>query len=155
MVNYGICQTQGSIYELAATKKYDMKYFSEAYLQSAFCKKAMDAKYSRFQIAEEEECWEFLYPEIEPRLKISPEGWFDTDIAYWIGFTYRQLAIETEISSNILCQKVDFSSMCNYYFGLHTLDEEQASDIICEDHGFVKIKYEYPDFEAKRLTLSY
>ena len=64
-IEHDICDTQGRIYEYASTFGYDMEVFSKAYLCSDFCHRAMDAPYSRFQLHTEEECWDFIYPEIE------------------------------------------------------------------------------------------
>lgn len=61
------------------------------------------------------------------------QGFFDPDVVQWIGFTYRMLYIETKIPSAELCNIVSFDAMCGYYPGLHTLDEEMAIDIICEN----------------------
>ena len=53
---------------------------------------------------------------------------------------YRQLYIETEIPSAELVEKADFATMCRYYPGLHTIDEEMATDIICENKGLKKLE---------------
>ena len=133
-VIYDICETQGRVYEYVARNSYDMKIFSSLYLRSDFCKRAMDAKYSRFQLADELECWDFIYPEIGKELqKISEDLCFDPDIAYWIGFMYRQISTETNTNSIILDRIVSFDTMCRYYPGLHTVDEDMALDIVCKD----------------------
>ena len=41
--------------------------------------------------------------------------------------------------------------MCKYYPGLHTIDEEQAIDIICEDHN-LKIDMNFLN-EDKKLEI--
>lgn len=130
-IEHDICDTQGRIYEYASTFGYDMEVFSKAYLCSDFCHRAMDAPYSRFQLHTEEECWDFIYPEIEKVLKKYPDGQvFDRNVAYWIGFTYRHAAFITEASSRELNEGISFKTMCNYYPGMHTIDEDAAIDII-------------------------
>lgn len=102
-IEHDICDTQGRIYEYASTFGYDMEVFSKVYLCSDFCHRAMDAPYSRFQLHTEEECWDFIYPEIEKVLKKYPDGQvFDRNVAYMIGFTYRHAAFITEASSREL-----------------------------------------------------
>ena len=127
-----ICDTQQRIYEYAARMKYDMPRFSDAYLTSDFCKRAMDAPYSRFQFADEEECFDFITPEIG-EMKYAEELYFDPDVAGWIGYTYRYLAFQFGLDSRTLNRKIPFSVMCRYYPGLHTIDEEAAAEIMIED----------------------
>lgn len=133
-VDYDICKTQGSIYKQMAWDGYDMKEFSNLYLHSDFCERAFDTIYSRFQIADRLECLDFIMPEISPVPK-NKNGYFDVDVAYWIGFFYRQLYIETKVPSKELADLISFETMCGYYPGLHTVDEEMAIDIVCENYG--------------------
>ncbi len=131
-----ICKTQQRIYEHMASGHYDMQVFSDAYLSSDFCKRAMDTDYSRFQVEDVYECADFYMPEIENRLvKFSDNRTFDIAIAGWVGFTYRQLYIETGVYSAELIKIVPFEIMCQSYYGLHTIDEENAVDIIIENHS--------------------
>ena len=139
-VEYDICQTQGWIYKLAAKMGYDMKLFSDMYLKSDFCRRAFDTKYSRFQLSDAEESMDFILPEIGNCIKkMEQDEIFSPDVAEWIGFVYRQLYIETQIPSKVLQETVSFTSMCRYYPGLHTIDEENATEIICEDFGLKKV----------------
>jgi hypothetical protein len=78
-LEYDICETQG----------YNLEKFLPLYLQSDFCKRAMDTIYSRFPLEDELECWDFIYPEIKNELSIYEDNkTFDRNVAYWIGFTY-------------------------------------------------------------------
>lgn len=124
-----ICETQARIYELAADTGYDMKAFSDAYLASSFCERAMDTVYSRFQFADAEECFDFLIPEIGERVP-KGSGYFDPAVAHWIGYTYRQMAFELQMGSRELSKRLSFELMCQYYPGLHTIDEEMSAEII-------------------------
>ncbi len=134
-IDYEICKTQQQIYEYMASEHYDMEVFSNAYLSSVFCKRSMDTEYSRFQVADALECADFYMPEIESQLvKFSDNRTFDIAIAGWIGFTYRQLYIETGVYSAELIKIVPFEIMCQSYYGLHTIDEENAVDIIIDNH---------------------
>lgn len=151
-VEYEICNTQGNLYEFIAKKGFNIELFSRLYLQSDFCRRAFDTIYSRFQLADELECLDFIVPELKGKFPEfddgcitedydripEPESCFSPDAAYWIGFTYRQLYIETGTSSRELSERLPFDAMCRYYPGLHTVDEEMAVSIICEDYGFVR-----------------
>lgn len=142
-IDYHFCKTQQSIYERAAHAGYDMQIFSDAYLSSTFCAEAMDTIYSRFQTNFAKECEDFFMPEISNKLiKYSNGDYFDLDVAAWIGFTYRQLFIETSIPSTELCRIVSFESMCRYYAGLHTISEKQAGEIIREDFNLPEQRYD-------------
>ena len=131
---YNICDTQGNIYEYAAMKGYDMEIFSNKYLLSNFCDRAMDTKYSRFQLEDVGECWDFIYPEIGDQLKTMEDNLhFDSNVAYWIGFMYRHLFLGTSVKSKVLSAIIPFDRIFQYYPGLHTIDEDMALDIVCSD----------------------
>jgi len=136
-IEYDICQTQGMIYEYAWSLFYDMKSFSEGYMRSDFCRREMDSRYSVFQLQDPEECFDFLDKDV---LQDKPvlSGRIDKNTAYWIGFTYRQLHFETGMKSREIEEKVSFKAMMRYYPGLHTVDEDVAAEIICEDFGLIK-----------------
>ena len=87
--------------------------------------------HSRFQLETALECADFYMPEIEDKLKKLPEGeMFDFDIAEWIGFTYRQLYIVSKKLSSVLVDAIPFETMVQYYQGMHTIDEDEAAEII-------------------------
>ena len=134
-VEYIICKTQGRIYRYIAAHGYDVEAFSDAYLRSDFCRRAMDTIYSRFQWADEEECLDFITQEIDLP-KMDTTSVFDPDVAFWIGFTYRQLYIETNRSSRQLCKDIPFGRMCAMYPGMHTIAEDSVAEIIAEGHGW-------------------
>ena len=140
-VEQGICVTQGTLFRHVANEGVDMEWFVEKYLSSDFCRRSMDTIYSRFFTADELEHLDFIIPEIG-ELKQNPYGYFDGNVAYWIGFTYRQLYIQTGISSKELIKIIPFQKMCNVYPGLHTVDEEMATDILCENFKLTKKKRE-------------
>lgn len=137
-INYDICMTQSRIYRYVAQCRYDIKRFSDAFLTSDFCRRAFDTLYSRFQLEDVFECMDFIVPEIQSDLVKASGLVFDEDVAAWIGFIYRQLYIETEVKSSRLVAVVKFQTLCNYYAGLHTVDLEDATDIICRDFRMEK-----------------
>lgn len=137
-LEYGICRTQSRIYEYIANKGYDIEEFSEKYMRSDWCHRAMDTIYSRFQLADELECLDFIFPEIGMIEKLKESKVFDPDVAAWIGFTYRLLYLRTNISSGNIVEKIPFEVMVKYYPGIHTVDEDVAADIICNDFKMKK-----------------
>ena len=100
-VDYDICKTQGSIYRQMAWDSYDMKEFSNLYLHSNFCERAFDTIYSRFQIADRLECLDFIMQEISPVPK-NKDGYFDEDVAYWIGFFIGNYILKQKFQANSL-----------------------------------------------------
>jgi len=126
-----ICETQGDIFKCANELKLDMDVFVPAYMKSRFCEKSMDTVYSPFQMADAEECLDFILAEIDvPKIKKIK---YKPTIIEWIGYTYRQLYFALGKSSREIIDKVSFTSMLVYYPGLHTVDEDMAVDIINED----------------------
>ncbi len=67
---------------------------------------------------------------MRPELRKQPVSF---RVAGWIGFTYRQLQIETGIQSRDLWEKVPFDNLLCAWFGLHTVDEVIAAEIIIAD----------------------
>ena len=115
-IDYDICITQGRIYKYMARHSYDIQVFSENYLKCDFCRSAFDTEYSRFQEELPNECAAFYMPEIEGKLvKYPKRQQFDLEEAEWIGFTYRQLYIETGIYSSELADMIPFTKMHEYY----------------------------------------
>lgn len=137
-IEYDICQTQQRIYEYMCAQNYDMKVFSKLYLESEFCRKAMDTNYSRFQLETPRECADFYMPEIGAELRKLEDGRsFDLDMAGWIGFTYRQIYLKTQTPSALLARLLPFDAMVQYYPGMHTIDEDTAAQIMI-DNAFEK-----------------
>lgn len=60
---------------------------------------------------------------------------------------YRYLFIVTGIKSAELVQKITYNVMLRYYPGLHTIDEDMAVDIICNDFKLKKIGCRYREEE--------
>lgn len=137
-VEYDICETQQIIFRTYAIKGYDMEIFTKEYLTSDFCSRYMDRSYSRFQLEDVGECSDFFLPEIGERLKKYENGKiFDPDIAEWMGFTYRQLQLETGVKSKELVNRITFNDMLRLYPGMHTIDELDAAERISEMYNLV------------------
>ncbi|MCC6095221.1 MAG: hypothetical protein LIV24_09435 [Eubacterium sp.] len=130
-----VCDTQGLLYKLAAEEGYDMSVFSYLYLNSDFCSRSQD-KPSRLRYDDEEVSLFYLLKEIGGQLKKYPDNVkFNLDVAYWIGWVYRQLCFLCEKPSKFLCEKIPFELMCDYYPGMHTIDEDNAAEIILNNAG--------------------
>ena len=130
-IDHEICQTQGDLYEQAANEGYRFPLFSNIYLQSDFCRRAMDTDYSRFQIQSPGELMDFIIPE-NPQIneKYEKNKRFDGTIAFWIGYMYRYLYFATGLDSKNLLKLHSFNQMCAMYPGMHTVDYEMAAEMI-------------------------
>ena len=111
----------------------DMYIFIPDFLQSDFCNRELDADYSVFQCSDVEDWLDFLKKEISltpdplAKKKIPPK------VAGWLGFTYRQIQVETKMKSSEIIQKIPLQNMVQAYAGLHTVDEDMAFEIIKND----------------------
>ena len=140
-IDYENCKSQGNIYELAANRGYIMESFSDLYLTSKFCNNGFDKIWSLYHSMAAEEALDELLIQIGKNVRNTNNTlYFDRDAAWWIGFTYRQLCIETGLTSREIQKIVPFNELCGCYAGLHTLDEEWASDMICEKHNLKKLE---------------
>ena len=135
-INYSISCNVGNLYILASHMGYDLKSFSDLFLTSHFCARSFDTEYSRFQNEEEDVSMEYLLREISPD-KEKTDNIFDDNIAFWIGFIYRFLYFQTGISSAKLKEAVPFDYLERKAYGLLTLDEQEAVDIICLDRNIL------------------
>lgn len=131
-IDRSISTTVGKLYVLAVEKGFDLNSFSDLFLTSDFCARAFDIPYSHFQMDDEDVSMIFLLREVAPKVNESDQQCAE-DAAYWIGYMYRFLYIQTDIPSAVLKEKVSFSYMLKKFYGLSTIDEEQAVDIICSD----------------------
>ena len=127
------CKNQQEFFELMSKKCMDMYTFIPDFLQSDFCNRELDADYSVFQCSDVEDWLDFLKKEISltpnplAKKKISPK------VAGWLGFTYRQIQVETKMKSSEIIQKIPLQNMVQAYAGLHTVDEDMAFEIIKND----------------------
>lgn len=126
-----ICETQGDIFRCSSEMKLDMNIFIPNYMKSRFCDKNMDTIYSPFQMADAEECLDFILKEIEaPKLEIPI---YNSSVIEWVGYMYRYLYFGLKLTSREIIESVPFISMLSYYPGLHTVDEDMAVEIIYSD----------------------
>ena len=133
-MSYRICETQAELYEYAAIHGFAFPRFSDDYLASGLCKRSMDSTYSRLQLQCPEEILDFLLPECTSLIEneVAEADRLDGGVAYWIGFTYRQMAFETGFSSKQLLDIYSFDKMLAMYPGMHTQDPEYVSEVLLE-----------------------
>jgi hypothetical protein len=140
-LNCSICDTQSEIYEYMAEEGYDIKTFSEAYLASGFCKRAMDTLYSSFQQEFANACVEFFMPQLEGKLvKIS--NMYDKDLAKRIGYMYRVLYMKTSVPSAKLARIVPFDEMEELAQTSGQYDYERVSEEIILKHQLPHKRYD-------------
>lgn len=133
-VDYDICETQQNIFEYAVQAGYDLKSFAEAYLGSSFCRRAFDTLYSRFQIADAEECADFFMPEIEKQLVKSTSKCDYDSVAGDVGFMYRLLYIKTGIPSKELLKIIPFEDMAKKALNFDHYGFEESADELIEKY---------------------
>lgn len=148
-------ESQGDIFAYMALHGYKMDVFTDMYMKSDFVHRYYDNGYSWLQGNDIVTNLDFLLPEIGDKLTQYPSATklipsipgqngnlgtadatsdlvFDIDVAEWIGQTYRRLNIETNISSSQLIELFPFETMCELYSGMHTIDEQQAIEIMLD-----------------------
>ena len=146
-----ICKSQGLIFEEAANRGYDIISFTKAYMSSKFCAQYFDTLWSYYQSLDCKTNIDILLFEVESNVqKLSGDGVFAADIAFWIGYIYRQLYIGTGTNSAELCMIVPAEKLVLMYPGLHTISEDMAFEQICKDFN-LQMK---PEFNEVFQTLS-
>lgn len=128
-----ICNTQGKIFEQANLDGYDVSVFANKYMNSIFCEKGMDYKASRYNFEDPETCLCEIYKEIG-----KPGNAAYNEAAYWLGYTYRQLAYETNTPSRDVIRKVPVDKLILNYAAHHCIDEDYSSDDLCRFFGLEK-----------------
>ena len=114
---FGLCDIQGRLFELALKNGYDCKDFIEKFMNSKTAA-ALDESYDRLQWAGEEYILEELNEEVGGLKKAGTV--YHNEIMYWSGYTYRYKTADAE-------------TMATGYLGLHTLDVKMAIDRLKEN----------------------
>ena len=129
-----ICKQQQELFEYAQEHKADVVAFAEAFMKSNFCNRSLDKPYSVDQYADIMNWLEFLeWEKITVRAVLQQQRPVSFRVAGWLGFTYRQLQIETGLQSRELWEKVPIERLIRAWPGLHTVDEDMAAEIIMGD----------------------
>lgn len=128
-----ICEQQQDFFEYTSNLLLDMYNFIPSFMKSDFCNRELDSTYSVFQYADIYDWEDFLKKEISFTPKPFIKERIPKNVVGWIGYTYRYIQIESQISSKILIDKIPLAKLLRAYAGLHTVDEEMAYDIIRND----------------------
>lgn len=126
---FGLCDIQGRLFELARKNGYDCKDFIQRFMNSRTAA-ALDQTYDRLQWAGEEYILEELNEEVGGLKKAGMT--YHNEIMYWSGYTYRYWRYYTGESSKEIYITANAEIMATGYPGLHTLDVEIAIDRLRE-----------------------
>lgn len=133
-----ICKQQQELFEYVQAHNADVISFAEAFMHSNFCNRSLDKPYSVDQYADIMNWLEFLeWEKITVRPVLQQQRPVSFRVAGWLGFTYRQLQIETGLQSRELWEKVPINKLIRAWPGLHTVDEDMAAEIIMEDFHLI------------------
>ena len=126
---FGLCDIQGRLFELALKNGYDCKDFIEKFMNSKTAA-ALDETYDRLQWAGEEYILEELNDEVGGLKKAGTT--YHNEIMYWSGYTYRYWRYYTGESSKEIYAIANAERMATVYLGFHTLDVQMAIDRLKE-----------------------
>lgn len=127
---FGLCDIQGRLFELALKKGYDSKAFIEKFMNSRVAA-ALDDVYDRMQWAGEEYLLEELDDEVGGLAKAGET--YNNEVMYWTGYTYRYWHYYTGENSKEIYAIADAEKMAMLYPGYHTLDVAMAVDRLKEN----------------------
>ena len=123
-----MCDIQGRLFELSATKGYDSAAFTKAFMTSDVAK-SLDSKYNRMQWAGEE----YLLAELADTADLSTGGIvYDKEVLYWSGYLYRFWHYTTEESSKEIYRQASAETMSRNWLIFHTLAPEVAIEDLKE-----------------------
>lgn len=126
---FGLCDIQGRLFELARKNGYDCAEFIEKFMNSKTAT-ALDETYDRLQWAGEEYILEELIDEVGGLGRAGTV--YHNEMMYWTGYTYRYWRYYTGESSKEIYAIAGAETMATGYLGLHTLDVEMAIDRLKE-----------------------
>lgn len=126
---FGLCDIQGRLFELALKNGYDCKDFMKKFMNSKTAA-ALDESYDRLQWAGEEYILDELNEEVGGLKKAGIT--YHNEIMYWAGYAYRYWHYYTGESSKKIYAIANAETMAIGYPGLHTLDVKMAVDRLKE-----------------------
>ena len=141
-INWEICESQGDLYKYVSELGYDIPSFSDLYLCSYFCEKAFDVKWTQHHDKFGYENWGYLRKELEQKMTLIKDGekYFD-ECAYWVGFVYRYLYIETGIPSKKLKDIFPFAFIEKGFYVFCSEDIKVFINFICKKFNVKRIAY--------------
>lgn len=107
-----------------------------------FCEKAFDVKWTQHHDKFGYENWGYLRKELEPKMTLIKDGekYFD-ECAYWVGFVYRYLYIETGIPSKKLKDIFPFAFIEKGFYAYCSEDIKVFINFICKKFNIKRIAY--------------
>ena len=139
-INLNICESQGELYSYVYGLQFDIPVFSELFLRSDFCRNCFDTLYSRHHDMFGHENWGYIKDEIGDKIpKISNDTILLDECAYWIGYIYREIVIETKIPSAKIVEIVPFDDIRSFYFTTFEDDFEDIARILCNKYDLERI----------------
>lgn len=126
---FGLCDIQGRLFELARKNGYDCKDFIEKFMNSKTAA-ALDEAYDRLQWAGEEYIFEELNEEVGGLGRAGTV--YHNEMMYWSGYAYRYWHYYTGESSREIYAVANAETMAAGYLGLHTLDVKMVIDRLKE-----------------------
>lgn len=129
---FGLCDIQGRLFELALKNGYDCKDFIEKFMNSKTAA-ALDQTYDRLQWAGEEYILEELNEEVGGLKKAG--AIYHNEIMYWSGYIYRYWRYYTGETSKEIYSIANIETMATGYLGFHTLDVIMTIDRLKEAYG--------------------
>ena len=127
---FGLCDIQGRLFELALKNGYDCKDFIEKFMNSKTAA-ALDETYDRLQWAGEEYLLEEIFEKTGDVFaedgQILPK-----DILYWIGYLYRYWHYYTGETSAKIYKQAPVETMVRNYMIFHTMDPALAIEDLKE-----------------------
>ena len=128
---FGLCDIQGRLFELALKNGYDCKDFMEKFMNSKTAA-ALDETYDRLQWAGEEYILEELNEEAGGLKKAGTT--YHNEIMYWSGYTYRYWHYYTGESSKEIYKQAPAKVMGIVYLMYHTMSPELAIERLKESY---------------------
>jgi hypothetical protein len=124
-----LCDIQGRLFELSGTNNIPSAAFIRSFMTSDVAK-ALDSRYNRAQWMGEE----YLLEELRSGAKEPSASGdvFDSDILYWIGYTYRYWHYYTGESSAKIARQAPAETMRRNYMMFHTMDPSLAIEKLKE-----------------------
>lgn len=132
-IQFYFCEQQQELFEYVQQKGANIQKFTHDFMCSKFCNCSLDLKYSVDQFADIVNWLEFIEAEFNIQFDNSQNRIVPLEVAGWLGFTYRQLQIESGLKSRELIKRIPFDRLVLAYEGLHTVDIDMAGEIVMND----------------------
>ena len=118
MLELDLCNVQGKLFQLAATRGYDPAAFIDAFMRSEVAV-GLDSDYNRLQWSGEI----YILHRLEEEVTLAKGGMaVDPEALFWVGYITRYWHFATGESSRDIHAIADAKRLITVYPGYHTLD---------------------------------